>query len=144
MLVPLMLAVFGVDLAHGRGRAVPPPPSHYAEMAAIQLGIQLLFDLFPLLLVLAGNASSSSSYQMHRPPLSALSSIALGLKAEYINMMNGWTATDRCVRHFLWWCTIFIGGYFAFFLLYPQQFLCAVKVDQPAFLQSGWLFVQCT
>jgi len=154
LLVPLMLGVFGVDLEHevgvDGGKGVGVPLSRYAEMAAMQMAIQLIFDVFPLLLVLAGNAHSASVpssslalYQMHRPPLSALSSIAMGLKAEYINMMNGWTATDRCVRHFLWWSTIFIGGYFAFFLLYPQQFLCAVKADAPGILESGWRFVQC-
>lgn len=146
LLVPLMFGVFGVDLEHEVGvdeaDKVGVPLSRYAEMAAIQMAIQLLFDVFPLLLVLAGNARSQL-YQVHRPQLSGLSNIAMGLKAEYINMMNGWTATDRCVRHFLWWSTIFIGGYFAFFLLYPQQFLCAIKADAPGVLQSGWHFVQC-
>lgn len=72
------------------------------------------------------------------------SSMALSLKIDYINMMNGWTATDKCVRDFMWWSTIFIAGYFAFYLLYPQQFFCAFKAHHQSILFGGdWIYTQC-
>jgi len=143
----------------------PLPQSHYIETTSIQFIIQSLFDLFPLFIILIGNSPRSqeqrpygSFYHLSRnSPIMIrnktnenfkntcfdISNIAINLKIEYINMMNGWTATDKCVRYYMWWSTIFIGGYFTFYLLYPQQFLCAKRANIDSFIFEDLIYIQC-
>ena len=159
LMVPVLLTVFSVNFASNHSEDYSGfSRLHYLKLATMQFLIHSMFDLFPLLVILCGNPNRPRNASFHQlsnrlPFVSdheqlgkkagCCSRWAVSLKAEYINMMNGWTATDRCVRHFMWWCTIFIGGYFVFYLLYPQQFLCVVRRDHAIFLIDDWLYLQC-
>lgn len=154
LMVPILLCVFAVDFD---GDDAEFSRTRFLKAAATQFLIQSMFDLFPLLVILWGNpgrprrGSTFQELSPRRPFVEDRSKAAdsqccgwaMRLKVQYINMMNGWTATDRCVRHFMWWCSIFIGGYFAFVLLYPQQFLCAVPREGAAFALDAWSHVEC-
>jgi len=124
---------------------------HYIKTSFIQFIIQSLFDLFPLFIILIGNRSSLQSSNYHlssnlpidNKPCFDIPLLAINLKIQYINMMNGWTATDKCVRYYMWWSTIFISGYFTFYLLYPQQFLCAIRANIDNFIFDDFIYIQC-
>merc|ERR1712129_374253 len=86
---------------------------HYLQMALVQFAIQIVFDLFPLSIVLIGNPMSATKRNTNW-----ISAYAMKTKIECVNGMNGWTATDQCVRPFMWWTTLVIAGYFSFFFFY--------------------------
>eukprot|EP00488_Nonionellina_sp_1-RS-2012_P001817 TRINITY_DN312_c1_g1_i1.p1 TRINITY_DN312_c1_g1~~TRINITY_DN312_c1_g1_i1.p1 ORF type:complete len:206 (+),score=55.45 TRINITY_DN312_c1_g1_i1:97-714(+) len=154
LLIPLMFALFGVNIQNDESVL---PVFHYVQTAFIQFMILCIFDLVPFLIVLMGNPRSTyqeSFYHLSQNiPIVAhkasesrccgIRELALNLKVQYINMMNGWTATDKCVPHYMWWCTIFIGGYFAFYLMYPQQFLCVTRYDRHSVIFDNWIYIQC-
>merc|ERR1712129_658186 len=93
---------------------------HYLQMALVQFAIQIVFDLFPLSIVLIGNPMSATKRNTNW-----ISAYAMKTKIECVNGMNGWTATDQSVRPFMWWTTLVIAGYFCFFLLLSATiFMC--------------------
>ena len=148
LLIPAMFALFNVNLSNNESASLSS--FHYLRAAAIQFSIQSLFDLLPFIVIFVGNPMSATNENFYqrsggavRRRCCAVSEYAMHLKVEYVNMMNGWTATDQCVRYFMWWCTIFIGGYFCFYLLYPQQFLCVVSKSSNSFVFGDWAYVPC-
>ena len=150
LLIPLIFALFRINLKNQDYNFVE---LYYIKRVIIQFLIESLFDIFPLFIILFGNPFSSRNSKKGYNSFYHLSyinqikpnnlNISIKLKIEYINMMNGWTATDKCVKHFMWWSTIFIAGYFTFYLLYPQQFFCVIKSNTNNLFLNHWIYVQC-
>jgi hypothetical protein len=73
----------------------------------------------------------------------------MNLKIRYINIMNGWTSTKKAIKHYMWWTAMIVICYFAFYVFYPQRFLCATNQTESGDFLPGyfnvqqWQYVRC-